>query len=249
MIAAIARRPALERTALIRFACAASAAATLVLALTELAYGWFGPANWRAAYGNDLAYYANLARNLFSGGQWFPDNQLHGPWTITFVVSDVLYPPAAAWVFAPFIWLPVWTLWLATIAVLAWVIRDWRPAPWTWPLMALCLLWPMTFLKVIAGTSTLFVVIAVALGLRFKWPSAFILLKPSLFPLALIGIRSRGWWIALGVIVVASLPFLRETLLYPQVILDSRNPNGALYSLVDLPIVAFPIIAWAGRKR
>ena len=46
-----------------------------------------------------------------------------------------------------------------------------------------------------------------------------------------------------------SLPFLRETLLYPQVILDSRNPDGALYSLSDVPMMAIPIIAWLGQTR
>jgi hypothetical protein len=44
-----------------------------------------------------------------------------------------------------------------------------------------------------------------------------------------------------------SLPFLRETLLYPQVIPDSRNPYGALYSLSEVPMTAIPINAWIGR--
>lgn len=230
-------------------ALAGSTAAILVLAAIELAYG-LAYKGWANAIGGDLTYYASLARMLFTTGHWFPDKELHGPWLILHSGPlDVLYPPAVAWIFAPFIWLPVGVLLALVIGVNLWLIRDWRPAPWTWPLMALCVLWPLTLLKGIGGTSSLFVMMALALGLRYRWPSVFILLKPSLFPFALLGIRSKWWWVGLAVLGLMSLPFLRETLLYPQVILDSRNPDGALYSLTDVPMMAIPVIAWLGRTR
>jgi hypothetical protein len=230
-------------------ALAGSTAAILVLAGYELAYG-LAYMGWDRTIGADLTYYANLARMLFTTGQWFPDKELHGPWLILQSGPlDVLYPPAVAWIFAPFIWLPVGVLLAFVIGVNLWLIREWRSAPWTWPLMALCVLWPLTLLKGIGGTSSLFVMVALGLGLRYRWPSVFILLKPSLFPFALLGIRSKWWWVGLALLGLMSLPFLRETLLYPQVILDSRNPDGALYSLTDLPMMAIPIIAWLGQTR
>jgi hypothetical protein len=222
--------------------------ALLSLAAAELVYGLFGPSNWRVAIGMDLDFYAQAAAKLLSGGDWYADRQLHGPYEIVPFV-DVLYPPAAAWIFAPFNILPVGVLLALAIATITWLIRDWRPAPWTWPLMAVCLVWPLTLLKGISGNSSLLVMMAFGLGLRFGWPSALILLKPSFLPMVLIGVRTRGWWITVGVVVVASLPFLADALRYPRVILDSRSVDGVLYSLNDLPTMLIPAIAWAGRQR
>lgn len=238
-----------RRRRLIRTVLIGSTVAIAILAVIELLYGIFGPPNWQLAIGDDLAYYANLARKLFGGGGWYPDRQLHGPWTIILWTDEVLYPPAAAWVFAPFMFLPVAALLAIALGLFVWLLREWRPAMWTWPLIALCFLWPMTLLKGISGTSSLFVTIALALGLRFRGPAVAILLKPSFLPFALVGIRSRGWWVGLGILVLLSLPWLYETLIYPKVMLDSRNPDGALYSLVDLPMILIPVIAWLGRTR
>ena len=234
---------------LIRVALIGLTAAILVLAAIELVYGVYGPFHWNLAIGDDLAYYANLAHRLFTGGGWYPDRQLHGPWQIILWTDEVLYPPAAAWLFAPFIFLPVAVLLVLAVCAMVWLLREWRPALWTWPLVALCLLYPLTLLKGISGSSSVFVMMGVGLGLRYRWPSVFILLKPSFLPFALIGIRSRGWWIGLGVLVLLSLPFLGDTLIYPKVMLDSRNPEGLLYSLVDLPMIMIPVIAWLGRRR
>jgi hypothetical protein len=228
----------------------ASSLTTVILALVvlELAYGLFGPLNWRAAIGNDLAFYARISARLFSGGHWYEDRELHGPFDFDYRY-DVLYPPAAAWIFLPFNILGIAGLLAIAAATVIWLLREWRPAPWTWPLMALCLLWPLTLLKGLAGTSSLFVMVGVGLGLRYSWPAAFVMLKPSFLPLSLIGSWRRSWWLAVLAIAVASLPFLADTLRYPEVILNMRNPRGSLYSLDDLPLILLPIIAWLGRTR
>ena len=62
------------------------------------------------------------------------------------------------------------------------------------------------------------------------WPLTLVLLKPSLAPFALPGIHRRSWWIVLGLMGLAILPFWELALLYPQVILDSRG-GGLLYSV------------------
>jgi hypothetical protein len=232
---------------LVRVALIGSTVAILVLVAIELAYGWTAM-GWQRAIGGDLNYYASLATRMFSGHGWFAERQLHGPWVINFT-DEVLYPPVVVWLFAPFIVLPVGVLIAAAIAVIAWLLHEWRPAAWTWPILALCLLWPTTLLKTIGGTSTLFMMMAVGLGLRYRWPAVLILVKPSFLPLALIGVRSRGWWLGVAALAILSLPFLADTLAYPGVMLNSRNVNGALYSLEDLPMMLIPLIAWAGRTR
>jgi hypothetical protein len=73
-------------------------------------------------------------------------------------------------------------------------------------------------------------------------------------PFALIGIRDRRWWLTIVVLVLASLPFLADTLRYPQVLLDAQaNPvdgrGGPLYSITEFPLLAIPILAWLGRRR
>ena len=44
-------------------------------------------------------------------------------------------------------------------------------------------------------------------GVAWAWPSASLVLKPTLAPFALIGIRERSWWIAVGVLLLLSVPF------------------------------------------
>jgi hypothetical protein len=219
----------------------------LVLAAIELIWGVYGPPNWRAALGHDLRLYTDQVQTLLAGGPWYHDRQLHGPYPIEW--GDILYPPVAALFFAPWIVLPL-ALWFAIpIGLTSYLIAEWRPRPATWVPMALCILWPSTLLKVISGNPSLWVMLLVALGLRYRWPSALILLKPSFLPLAFMGIRSRGWWVAAGALGVLSLPFLGLTLQYPQVLLDSRSSEGIGYSLADLPMVLIPAIAWLGRAQ
>ncbi len=74
------------------------------------------------------------------------------------------------------------------------------------------------------------------------------LLKPSLLPFAFIGVRRRSWWIQLGALGLLSLPVLGLTLLYPQVILDSRG-GGLLYSLNDVPLLVLPVLAGFAAGR
>jgi hypothetical protein len=71
--------------------------------------------------------------------------------------------------------------------------------------------------------------------------------KPSLAFFALIGIRSRAWWIAVAGIAVASLPLLSLWLLYPTVM---RNSSAQFtYSLSNLPFFCLPIVAWITSTR
>ena len=75
-----------------------------------------------------------------------------------------------------------------------------RPRPLAWPLIAFCLVNPTTLLKIWTGNPVIWSMAAMALAVlagapRFAAP--FVLLKPSLAPFALFGIRRRrggsGW--------------------------------------------------------
>jgi hypothetical protein len=208
-------------------------------------YGFLGPPGWRVG-NDDLAVYTDATRRLLGGGSFYLDRQLHGAYEIT--PGDVLYPPVTAWFFALWLVLPGWSFVVIPVALTARGVGRMRPAMWTWPLIALCLAWPLLGLKVIRSNPSTWISAAAAMGLLYGWPGALILLKPSFVPFAVIGIRRRTWWLVAGLIVVASLPFLADTLTYPRVVLDGRG-GGVLYSLPDLPFVVLPLVAWLGRTR
>ncbi len=240
------RYVSLGRVGLDRWRPVALAATLLLLALATLEVAWgFVAFHWSGWFGQDLAVYTDATRRLIDGGSWFLPRQLAGPYTI--IGGDVLYPPVTAALFVPWLVLPAWTFAVAPIAITAWAIARLRPAWWAWPLMALCLVWPSTQVKVIAGNPGLWAMAALALGALYRWPAAFVLLKPTLAPLALFGIRSRRWWLAAAGLALASLPVLGPTLAYPDVLLDAHG-GGLFYSLWDLPLVALPLIAWAARR-
>jgi hypothetical protein len=133
------------------------------------------------------------------------------------------------------------------LALLGYVIGWWRPAPWTWPILAAVLVWPATSAIVIVGGTTMWAAALTAGGLRWGWPSALILLKPSFLPLAAIGIRRRSWWITVGVLGLVSLAMLP---LWGEYLTALGNATDVKpwYSLGDLPLVLAPLVAYAGRR-
>ena len=74
-------------------------------------------------------------------------------------------------------------------------------------------------------------------------------MKPSILPFALIGIRTRGWWITAGILVVATLPLIPLIPDWLRAVVDARGPEGWLYSVKDLPLLMVPVIAYLGRTR
>jgi hypothetical protein len=203
-------------------------------------------AGWPDFWFNDLEVLLDATRRLFAGESWYLERQLHGPYPAQF--GDVMYPPVLAWFLVPWLILPAWTFIAIPGAILAWHIVAARPVAWTWPLIALGLTFPITLVHGGFANPTLWMAAFAALGLRFAWPGALILLKPSLLPFALIGIRTRGWWLVAGGLAVASLPFLAETLIYPQVVLDAQG-GGLLYSGLVIPFMLVPVVVWLGRRR
>lgn len=89
--------------------------------------------------------------------------------------------------------------------------------------------------------------IAVAAGLLWSWPSVFAALKPTVLPLALIGIRHRSWWIAAAGLGLASLLLLP---LWPQYVTAIRNVTEVtLFYSTNLVLILAPLAVWAGRRR
>jgi hypothetical protein len=202
--------------------------------------------DWAGGVGNDRTIYVEAARRWLASGSFYLDRQLNGPYPIQ--VGDVLYPPTALWLLVPLSFLPTIIWWAVPFAVTVGLIAKWRPSVAVWPLMAACLVWPPALQQFVTGNPGIWVVAAVAAGLEWGWPSAFVFLKPSVFPFAFIGIRRRSWWITVALLGILSLPMIGMFPAWLHAVLDGRGWGGFLYSVRDVPLLMVPVFAWAGRS-
>ena len=219
----------------------------LVLAAVESVV-LFGIIDSQDAVGVDLVYYQDVGRRWIETGVYYTDRQLSGPYQQQTLV-DNLYPPHALYLFVPFVYLPAILWWVLPLGIIAWVVWWCRPAIWGWPILAAILLFPKTPNQVIFGNTDMWVAAAIAAGVRWGWPSTLVTFKPSLVFFSLIGIRSRGWWVAAVVLAIASLPFLSLWLLYPIAMGNSTASAQFTYSLSNLPFFSLPVVAWIVSSR
>jgi len=228
-----------------RFAAAVTAGVILVVAGYELAIVVPRAVSLSAPLGVDFHQYLEHARRFLETGSFYLEHQLHGPYVIE--LGDPLYPPAILYLLVPFLVIPQILWWVTPLGLIGALVMTSRPKPWAWPVLALIVADPRTIEVVIYGNPAMWIGAAVAGALLWSWPGALVLLKPSLAPFALIGIRSRGWWLALAVGVVLSAPLAGLYVQFARVLLDS---NGSWsYSLPDVPFVALPLVAWLARTR
>lgn len=198
-------------------------------------------------WGADLRGYVDASRSWLAGDGFYLPRQLHGPYPIE--LGDVLYPPTALYLFVPFLVLPYQLWWVLAVGLLGYVVWAWRPALWAVASILVCLAFPDQPVLYFRGAPVIVFAALVAAALRWKWPGALILLKPSILPFALIGIRTRGWWIAAAILLVLTLPVIPLIPDWLRAIVDARGPDGWLYSVKDLPLLMVPVIAYLGRTR
>jgi len=209
--------------------------------------------------GVDFELYRDATARWLSGGPFYEPYQIAGPYEIS--PGDILYPPVALWLFVPFSLVsgssPAGALvavawWAIPLGATAFSIRVLRPRPLVWPLLALCASNPTTILKTWTGNPVLWSMAAIAIAAvspsRFTAP--FVLLKPSLAPFALFGVRRRSWWLGAVALALLSLPFLATGLWadWLTAVANSRG-GGLLYSSLEAPMLLLPLVAWVGRRR
>jgi hypothetical protein len=207
--------------------------------------------NWRWSIGIDQMTVVNAAREWLSGGSFYLPHTLEGPFTIH--GGEILYPPVLLWVLAPFALLPAlgFLYWVIPLVATAAAIRRMRPRPIAWLLIGVLAMTPVVQGPVFWGNPVIWLVPAIAWAMLKGWPAVFVLVKPSLAPLALLGIRSRSWWVALAALAALSLPFGDLWLTWLGVIGNLRV--GPFYSAPQLALLAIPIVAWlaspSGERR
>jgi hypothetical protein len=227
-----------------RRSVALAASATTIL--LPLLFVFAIPDPLEQGVGIDFDLYRDVAARWLAGGPFYEPHQLAGPYLVAH--GDILYPPVGLWLFVPFTVLPAFLWWAIPGALTVWAIARVRPRPAVWPLMALCLAWPTTPLKIWTGNPVIWAMAAMSVAIVYRWAAPFALLKPSLFPFALFGIRERAWWIGLGVFLALCLPFGGLWVDWVASVVNSRG-SGPLYSVLEAPILLLPLVAWAGRTR
>jgi hypothetical protein len=213
----------------------------------------FGAFASRGLVGIDFDTFLVYARRFLDTGSMYLPYQLAGPFNPQPLphipaIMPSMYPPIAVFLFVPFLVLPSILWWIIPLSLTGVIIASWRPAPWSWPVMALVSVSPNLGGFLAAGGTNMWVVLFVTAGLRYGWPAALIAIKPTFLPFMFVGAGRRAFWPALGLMVALSLVMLPETLRYVTVVLNSRGA-GLLYSVGDIPFVLVPIVAWLSRSR
>lgn len=199
----------------------------------------------RQLVGLDIGHYLDATRRWLEVGTPYLPSEVAGAFQIERLTY--LHPPVAVYLFAPFLVLPLFLWWVIPIGIVAWCVVSWRPPYWTWPVMAALLALSRFFIPLIVGNSDLWIWAAIAAGLRFGWPAVLVVVKPSLFPFMVIGIRRRSWWLAALVVVLVSLPF--GSLWVDWISVIRHAPKDLGYSLSNVQWLLVPALAWAARAR
>ncbi len=192
----------------------------------------------------DYGHYLDATRRWIDIGTPYLASEVAGPFD--YAPLTFLHPPTSLPFFALFLPLPAILWWAIPLGIVAASVAAYRPAAWTWPVMAASLAFPGFAAVMVVGNTDMWAWAAFALALRFGWPAALLAaIKPSLAVLALVGIRRRSTWIA-GVLVVA-VALLFGDLWWQWAMVVINSPGNLDYSRQNLPWLLMPAIAWLGR--
>jgi hypothetical protein len=201
-------------------------------------------------FGEDYKFFMAIADRWRSGQSVYLPLQLAGPYT-EMSGRDMIYPPPALWLFVVMSFLPAFLWWVIPLGVVAAVTLWYKPEPWTWIPLAIAVAYPRTQSMLIWGNTGMWIAAFVALGLVWGWPGILVLIKPSLAPLALVGLKARrASLIALAVFAVLNIPLIPLWFDFVTVVRNAGSTwPSLLYSVPDVPLALMPVIAWLGSGR
>jgi hypothetical protein len=198
--------------------------------------------------GMDFTIYMDRARSWLAGDGFYLPWQLTGPYVVgTVGAPPALYPPVLLYLLVPFTILPAVLWWAIPLGIIAVSLYRLRPAVWTWPALAAVLCYPRAWIVLVYGNPSLWVIAALAAGLVWTWPLAFLPVKAPLAPFALLGVRKRAFWAGAGTFVLLALPFGSMWPDYVIAIANARNGFGLEYIVGELPIAVALVVAGIGR--
>jgi hypothetical protein len=200
---------------------------------------------WQALGPSDLLHYLEATQRWLATGSPYAPNEVAG--TFAYEAQTFLHPPIALPFFAAVLALPVQLFWIIPLSGFSWLVLSERPAPWTWPMLALLLAVSPIGPAIYAGNTDMWAWLFFAAGIRWGWPLALLAIKPSVAIVGFIGIRNRRTWCAALATVILCLPFGSLWIEWLHVVVNS--PGTLLYSAHNAPIFAIPLIARIGSRR
>jgi hypothetical protein len=198
--------------------------------------------------GADHAIYMAAADRIRAGGPLYPAHQLAGPYVLASLPE--LYPPMTIiGLIVPMSFLPGWLWWALPLGIIAGAVLAYRPSVVGWVAILAFLTVPHTWTSIAAGNPALYSAAAVALGTRWRWLNFGAIVKPTLLPFALLGIRSRWWWVAVAAGVALILATLPAWLDYLTALRNLSDGGGVIYSIQNVPLLLIPVAAYLTRRQ
>lgn len=206
-------------------------------------YATFTAPWWADLIGNDFRHYLLAIQRWFDTGSPYVPSEVAASFQYT--SETFLHPPISIVLFAPFLVLPWILWWVIPLSIAVYATLIWKPAPWAWPLMALPLvLYPIGAI-IVNGNTDMWMWACFAAGLRWGWPAAFMVVKPSLAVFGLVGVTSRRWRLVTAALAAFSLALMPWWIEWVRVVLNS--PGTLLYSAGNVWMFLIPVIARIGR--
>lgn len=197
--------------------------------------------------GLDLRLYLGATHRWLDGGGFYYPWQLTGSYGVD--PPPILYPPPLLLLLIPFTVLPAFLWFAIPTSIIVWAIWRHHPARWSWPLLILLFGWATGPWLIWSGNPVMWAAAALAYATVRGWSGPLVLLKPSLFPFALMGVRNRRWWVTMAVVIVAAAVFLPVWGDYIRALMNFTNDRGLGYSLPDYPLMGGVVVAWVARTR
>lgn len=240
-------RDALRRGSSSRWAKPLALGLTVTLlawAVVVFAFVFDGVAS-RDEVGYDPRLFAQFGARFVATGEAYYPIQLGEPYRAEGTVN--IYPPLALYLFVPFAYLPLALWWAIPLGVLGWHLWSCRPRFWTWPVMALILGLVPTASALVYGSSTLWSVAMICIGLRYPAAMALLAFKPVDAAVAVLVVRRRAFWVGLALVAVAALPFGRLWIEWWSAITNIEG-GTPLRNITGLPLLLLPLVVWVGRS-
>jgi hypothetical protein len=198
-----------------------------------------------ASVGVDFRLYVSAAERWLQTGQFYEAAQIQGPYRVHDLPA-ILYPPPVLLVLVPFTVLPAALYWIVPAALTIWAIGRMRPTARGLFLIGALLATDWVQAPMFWGTPVIWLVPAVALGLLYGWPAAWVLIKPTLGLFLLSGLtRPKRLLAGLIGFAVIGLAFAPMWVGYVAVV---RNSDLQLdYSLAQNLLLLVPVVAWLDR--
>jgi len=202
--------------------------------------------------GIDYRLYTEAARRWLDGGGFYFPYQLTGPYGMEGAggyAQPILYPPPVLVLLVPFVYLPALLWWAIPLGVVGWAVWRHRPARWSWPALIILFGWATGPWLIVSGNPVMWSMAALAYATHRGWSGPLVLIKLTLAPFALVGLRDRRWWVTLAAVGLVCLAFLPMWPDYVTALSNFTSERGIGYSLPDWPLMLGVVVAWVARTR